>query len=136
VIFRRTHFPETKPSDGPWAAEWLDVHHPTSMRSGSATAHSVSVRNLSTSPWRAHTPDAPFLTYEWRDQHDRHVELEASRTPLPCDVGPGQRVLLNTSVRAPKLRGTYILSWQLGREGSGYFSEHGMPTAAGPVVIH
>jgi hypothetical protein len=136
VIFRRAHLAEVEPSGGPWAAEWLDISHPTSMRSGSTTAYSVSVRNLSTSPWRAHTPDAPFLTYDWRDEHGRRVESEASRTLLPCDVGPGQRVLLNASVRSPEPRGTYILNWQLIREGSGYFSEHGMATATAPVVVY
>jgi hypothetical protein len=136
VIFRRAHLAEVEPSGSPWGAEWLDIHHPTSMRSGSATADSVSVRNLSTFFWRAHTTDAPFLTYDWRDEHGRRIASEVSRTPLPCDVGPGQWVLLNASVRSPTQPGTYSLSWQLIREGSGYFSEHGMATATAPVVVY
>jgi hypothetical protein len=136
VIYRRAHLDDSDASGGPWAAEWLDVYHPTSMRSGLTAAYSMTIRNSSTSPWRAHTPDAPLVTYEWRDEHGRHVESEALQTPLPCDIGPGQRVLLSASVRSPKQAGTYMLNWRLFREGIGYFSEHGMPTAAAPVVVY
>ena len=136
VIYRRAHLEEGEPSGGPWAAEWLDIYQPTSIRSGLTTAYSLTVRNLSTSPWRAHTPDAPFVTYEWWDEHGRRVVSEALRTTIPCDVGPGQRALVSASVRSPEQPGTYILNWHLVREGSRRFSEHGMATAVAPVVVY
>jgi hypothetical protein len=136
VIFRRAHLEGRKPSGGPWAAEWLDTYHPTSIRSGLTAAYSLSVRNLSTSSWRAHTPAAPFVTYDWRDDRGRRLVSEALRTSIPCDVEPGQWILLSASVRSPKEPGTYILSWHLSREGSGYFSERGMATTAAPVVVY
>jgi arabinofuranosyltransferase len=136
VIYRRAYVAEGKPSGGRWAAEWLDMHHPTSMRSGSTTAYSVSVRNLSTAPWHAHTRDAPFLTYEWRDEHGAAVVSGALRTFLPCDVGPGQRALLSAAVRSPKRPGAYILSWHLMRESSDDVAEHEMVSAGANVIVY
>jgi hypothetical protein len=137
VIYSRALLNEVEPpSGGAWAGEWLDIYHPNSIRSGLTAAYSLTVRNLSTSLWRAHTPNAPFVTYEWRDEHGRRVVSEALRTPLPCDVTPGQRVLVSASIRAPEQPGTYSLKWDLSRESGGHFSEHGMTTAAAKVVVY
>jgi hypothetical protein len=136
VIYRRAPPDEVQPSGGPWAAEWVDIYHPTSIRRALTTAYSLTLRNQSSSPWRAHTPDAPLVTYEWRDEHGRRVESDALRTPLPCDVGPGQGVLVSASVRSPEQPGTYLLSWHLIREGSAYLGEQGMGSASAPVTVY
>ena len=136
VIYRRAAPDDVAPSSGPGAVEWLDVYHPTSIRRALTTAYSLIVRNRSTDLWRAHTPDAPFVTYEWRDEHGGQVASDVLRTPLPCDVGPGRRVLVSASVRAPEQPGTYILTWHLIREGSGILTAQGIPSAAGSVTVY
>jgi MFS family permease len=135
LIYYRAPPEEAQPPGGPWAAEWVDAYHPTSTPRALTTAYSLTLRNLSTSPWRGHTPEAPLVTYEWRDEHGRQVATDALHTPLPCDVGPGQRVLVSASVRAPEEPGTYTLSWHLIREWSGYLSERGMASTSAPVIV-
>ena len=136
VIYRRAAPDDVPPIGGPAAVEWLDVYHPPSMRRALTTAYSLTLRNRSTATWRAHPPDTPVVTYQWHDEHGGQVASDALRTPLPCDVGPGQRVLVSASVRAPAEPGTYILSWHLIREGKGFLSAQGMASAAAPVTVH
>jgi len=107
-------------------AEWIDVHHPPSIRSATTVSYSLTFRNRSGHLWRADIPDAPFVTYEWVDSRGARLGEAALRTSIPCDVGPGQRVLVSAAVRAPARPGTYRLTWRL---------SHGTESAGAAVVV-
>lgn len=112
-------------------SEWIDVYHPPTMRRASTVGYSLTFRNRSPLPWRAATPDAPFVTYEWQDALGHPLPLAAIRTSIPCDVGPGERVLVSAAVRAPDRPGTYVLKWELGGGSPGRLGA----SAEAPVVV-
>ncbi len=116
------------------AAEWIDVHHPPSMRRAVTAGYSLTFRNRSPLPWHAGTPDAPFVTYEWHDALGHPLPFAAIRTSIPCDVGPGERVLVSAAVRAPDRPGTYVLKWEIGGAGGDSLGRLGA-SAEAPVVV-
>jgi len=113
VVYRRTLEEGPKRTRGTSGAEWLDISYPTSMRVGRTVAHSLVLRNASDSSWKARMPEIASVTYEWHEEAGRVGTTQALRTPLPCAVEPGQRVLVSAAVRAPDQPGTYTMTWRL-----------------------
>jgi hypothetical protein len=135
VVYRRADPEASHPTNSHWEAQWIDVHHPATMRRGLVAAYSLTVRNLSTLPWRVDTPSAPMVTYDWRDEHGQRVVLEQIRTPLPCDVEPGQRVLVSVELRAPSVTGRYELRWDLTRGQQSFLESNAIASDPATVLI-
>jgi len=134
VIYQRASPDE--PSSGRSDAEWIDVYHPPSMRRAITVGYSLTFRNRSPHPWHASSSDAPVVTYGWSDSSGNYLAAHAIRTPIPCDVGPGQRVLVSAAVRAPEQPGTYALTWKLDRADGGSLSQYGSASMAGSVMVY
>jgi hypothetical protein len=96
------------------------------MRSGSTVSQSLVLRNDSPSP--------VSVTYAWRDEVGRPVTADALRTPLPCDVVAGRRVLVSAAVRAPERPGTYTLTWEVVDDTGGSAGRAPAPTSARVTV--
>jgi arabinofuranosyltransferase len=119
VVYRRA------PEDA-GAGTWLDLSYPSAMRSGSTVSQSLVLRNDSPSP--------VSVTYAWRDEPGRPVTADALRTPLPCDVVAGRRVLVSAAVRAPERPGIYTLTWEVVDDTGGSAGRAPAPTSARVTV--
>jgi hypothetical protein len=136
VLYRRADQEQPHRIGGPVEAEWVDLYHPSSMRRGLVAAYSLTVRNLSTSSWQPSASTAPLITYRWHDEQGHRVTLEQMHTPLPCDVAPGQRILVSAKVRAPDDAGKYVLRWDLLRRGASFLEREAMASAPATVLVY
>jgi hypothetical protein len=127
VIYRRAPKDPGTGARNPSGLEWLDISYPGAMRSGSTVAHSLVLRKGS--------PALASVTYEWRDEAGQLVVSDALRTPLPCRVATGQRVLVSAAVRAPERPGTYTLTWEVVSDTGGSAGPARAPTGA-PVRVY
>ncbi|BDU17472.1 NBR1-Ig-like domain-containing protein [Lysobacter auxotrophicus] len=73
-------------------------------------------RNISEKTWRAGTN----ISLGSQNPGD-NMTWGLHRVPLPHDVGPGQDVGFNFTVRAPSASGTYKMQWQMVADGMSWF---------------
>jgi len=73
-------------------------------------------RNISEKTWRAGTN----ISLGSQNPGD-NMTWGLHRVPLPHDVGPGQDVGFNFTVRAPSASGTYKMQWQMVADGMAWF---------------
>ncbi|GAC1698870.1 MAG: hypothetical protein NVS9B6_09680 [Candidatus Limnocylindrales bacterium] len=99
---------------------------PTSVTlpaNGSATVP-LTVKNTGSLAWTAsQLYDASYHITRWDDSV---VVWDGARTPLP-DIAPGQSATILVAVRAPAA-GSYVVKFDLVREGVTWFSGQGIPT--------
>ena len=120
---------------------------PPVLAPSAEAVETLELQNLGALPWQSHPPARVALAYHWLDAATGQVVLfDGLRTPLPDDVGPGGRVTVQATVRAPSAPGRYILWWDLVHEHAVWFSERGNlglretvdvrgPAAPGPVAL-
>jgi len=90
---------------------------------GTATVP-LTVKNTGSLPWSAaQLYSASYHITRW---DDTVVVWDGVRTPLP-DIAPGQSATINVAVRAPAA-GSYVVKFDLVREGVTWFSGQGIPT--------
>ncbi|HEY6363845.1 MAG TPA: hypothetical protein VI585_03545, partial [Candidatus Binatia bacterium] len=100
---------------------------PTKMVAGQTVSADVTIKNGSTKTW----PSKPNpkgrhvvnLSYHWLDPKRQMVVFDGLRTPLPRDLGPGESVTLEATIRAPEKAGEYLLHVTMVQEGVAWFSE-------------
>ena len=90
---------------------------------GTATVP-LTVKNTGSLPWSAaQLYSASYHITRW---DDTVVAWDGVRTPLP-DIAPGQSATINVAVGAPAA-GSYVVKFDLVREGVTWFSGQGIPT--------
>jgi len=89
----------------------------------------VTVTNASSFAWPAAGATPVRLAYHWTDLAANTVAWDGQRTLLPADVAIGASVTLNATIATPKTPGTYVLRFDMVREGVAWFSTNGAPTA-------
>ena len=95
---------------------------PGSMIAGTATTVEVSVTNTGLASWAATGEHAVHLSYHWFAADGSTVQWDGTRTVLQRDVAPGDVANLVVDLRAPGTDGSYILAWDMVKEGSGWFT--------------
>ncbi|MGH2451734.1 MAG: S8 family serine peptidase [Candidatus Limnocylindria bacterium] len=90
----------------------------------------VGVTNRSSFTWSNAGANAVRLSYHWSDLGGRTVVWDGERTALPRDVAFGETVTIEATVLGPPAPGTYLLRFDLVREGVAWFSDRGVPVAA------
>jgi hypothetical protein len=108
---------------------------PTKMMVAQTISADVTIRNGSTRTWPSKPNQkgrhAVNLSYHWLDSKRQMVVFDGLRTPLPRDLGPGESVKLEATIRAPEKAGEYLLHVTMVQEGVAWFSE----SDGGQIVI-
>lgn len=111
-----------------WAT-WVNADVPRATPPGTFGAYSVVLQNLSPSAWEPAGPQAVYLSYHWLRPDGTPAVWDGERTPLPCTVQPGQRVLVSARVKAPSTPGEYRFQWDAVHATYGWLS--GPPSPPG-----
>ncbi|HYK97370.1 MAG TPA: SpoIID/LytB domain-containing protein [Candidatus Acidoferrales bacterium] len=95
----------------------------------------VNLSNTGLAPWSASGDHPVHVSYHWLALDGTPVIWDGARNSLGHDVAPGEAVQLAVAVRAPEAEGTYLLVWDLVKEGVGWFSGHGVTTKVEEVTV-
>ncbi|MGH2451733.1 MAG: SpoIID/LytB domain-containing protein [Candidatus Limnocylindria bacterium] len=96
----------------------------------------VPITNIGTDPWSPAGPNPVRLAYHWHDQNGNTIVWDGVRSELTGDVAPGATVTVNATVQTPETAGTYTLTFDLVREGIGWFQSLGAtPPARFQTVV-
>jgi hypothetical protein len=91
----------------------------------------LRIRNTGTLAWQRDGDQPTRLAYHWQPATGKPSfdDYEGWRTELPADIDPGTTFDVWAKGRAPAKPGSYVLRWDLVREGVSWFSASGNPTA-------
>lgn len=108
---------------------------PASIVAGAAVPVEVSVTNIGLLSWPASGEQAVHLAYHWFDASGKTVVWDGTRAVLERNIAPGETTALIVNVRAPEADGSYLLAWDMVREGSGWFSAGPTAMKTEPVAV-
>jgi hypothetical protein len=117
---------------------WVEDTVPEQMQADHALKVSFSLRNSGTQPWPAGGDHPVHLGYRWFQLDGRTEVLvkEGYRTELPHDVAPGEEVqIAEARLYTPEMAGTYLLRWDLVKEGQFWFADQHAVTWQRQVAI-
>jgi hypothetical protein len=102
------------------------------LRPGEQRTTRIRVTNGGRKTW---TSGEQFhLAYHWWNL-ERHLLEEGERTRLPRDIAPGESVVLDATVRAPRQAGQVLLVWDMVQEHTTWFSGQGVAPRVVPAMI-
>lgn len=111
----------------PLVAHWLG-YSLAPARAGALATATVEVENAGAVAWRSGHEEGVHLSYHWLDELGNPIVWDGLRTPLPCEVAPGERARAELRVRAPIPPGRYRLALDLVDERRAWFAELGNET--------
>jgi hypothetical protein len=96
---------------------------PASLVAGVQQTIDVAVENLGAAPWRWGHDAVPEirLSYRWRTPDGGLLDEVGLRTALPCDLPPGERLVVPLHVLPPEQPGRYRLDVDLVHEHVSWF---------------
>jgi hypothetical protein len=115
---------------GPLAVRWLELELPA-FRAGTSATLRVRLRNDGSARWR----QTVKLSYHWLDDRGNPIVWDGWRTDFPRQLGPGEHMLLSSTVRAPMPPGAYRLALDLIEESRFWFAEFGSFVLERPVEV-
>jgi hypothetical protein len=74
------------------------------------------------------------LSYNIYDKEGNHIS-EGNRTPLPHDLNPQSKIILNAIVTAPEKPGDYIIEFDMVQEGVAWFATAGSTAVKVPMRV-
>jgi hypothetical protein len=95
---------------------------PGSMIAGTAASVEVSVTNTGLASWPATGEQAVRLSYHWFASDGSTAQWDGTRAVLKHDVAPGETATLVVDLHAPASDGSYVLAWDMVKEGAGWFA--------------
>jgi hypothetical protein len=116
-------------SKGPLAVRWAEPPA-AAPQAGAVETVSVEVENAGTVAWRP----GINLAYHWLDDRDNPIVWDGQRTPAP-PLMPGERGVVEASVRAPIPPGPYRLAFDMVAEHRAWFSELGSPMLVQDLLV-
>jgi hypothetical protein len=108
---------------------------PGSMIASTAATVEVTVTNTGLASWPATGEQAVRLSYHWFGADGSVAQWDGTRAVLHHDVAPGDAVTLVVDLHAPAREGSYVLAWDMVREGSGWFSASATGMKTHPVAV-
>lgn len=121
--------------DTAYVAGWLDHAMPDTLPAGQEVVVQVTVRNDGNIAWRSHGADPVTLSYHWQDANRAYSVFDGLRTALPHDLRPGETETIASVIRTPSAPGSYVLVWDMVREGTRWFAAGGSPSCAVAVDV-
>ena len=109
---------------GPLAVRWLGYELPE-LRAGSEAPARVAFRNDGTATWRSRGESGVQLSYHWLDDRGNAIIWDGPRVAFERPVAPGERIEVETLLRAPQPPGSYRLAFDLVEEFRFWFAEVG-----------
>ncbi len=104
------------------------------MRPGGTKQFTVTLTNNGSLTWRKQGPgvaNAVNLSFHWYNSSGQLLAFDCVRTPLTEDVSPGQTTTVYPTITVPNVQNsTYVLKFDLVREGVTWFSWAGVPMSA------
>lgn len=117
---------------GWYAARYEPQPAPTRLAPGAERRLRVRVANTGRKTWTR--GEAFHLSYHWYDLKRRTLS-DGERSVLPSDVAPGQAVVVDARVVAPRAPGRYLLIWDMVHEDTSWFSGQGVRPVSAEVVV-
>lgn len=111
----------------PLAPRWLQAEIETQHAGAQSTAR-VSLQNDGLATWHSRGRDGLQLAYHWLDPLENPVVWDGARTPLPRAVAPGEIVVVDVALEAPRPPGSYIVRFDLVEEHRFWLEELGCAT--------
>ena len=96
---------------------------------------SVPLANSGVAPWTATGANLVDLSYHWLDATGAVVVWDGVRSPLPADVPPGGNATVSATVTTPTKAGSYVLVFDLVREGIAWFGSLGATPLRLPAQV-
>ncbi|GFP34040.1 hypothetical protein HKBW3S42_02380, partial [Candidatus Hakubella thermalkaliphila] len=96
----------------------------------------MEIINTGSATWEVEGDNPIHFSYRWSDPERKEIIIrDGLRTPLPRKVGPREKVTLEARVRSPSTRGTFMLSYQLVKEGEFWFEDTGVTSLRRIVTV-
>lgn len=89
----------------------------------------LRIQNFGKKTWKSQGSHPYFLSYHLRNERGEMLQHENPRFPLPHTVGPTQSTEITINIRSPLQKGSYILEFDMVREGITWFKDQNSPTA-------
>ena len=106
------------------------------LQAGTYIRVPVVLRNAGAQSWHSRGQLPVRLAYRWLTKAGAPVlSVPALRTDLPHRVAPGKTARLHAALLMPSEPGTYLLEWDVVREGDAWFSDMGGATLLQAVTI-
>lgn len=83
----------------------------------------VELINTSGVPWPSEGKKAVFLSYHWINRDGSLLIKDGIRTPLPRDLLPGEKVIVNAQCLTPNTVGVVQLVWDMVQEHVTWFGD-------------
>jgi hypothetical protein len=118
--------------DDRWLRAQYEVEPPTrALQTREVFVTHLRIRNTGTLAWKRDSDQPTRLAYHWQPVVGKASldDFEGWRTELPADIDPGTTFDIWGKARAPAKPGSYVLHWDLVREGVSWFSASGNQTA-------
>ncbi len=119
---------------GPLAVRW-QAYELTEQRAGVTTMARVRLENAGSAPWRSRGREGIQLAYHWLDPLGNAIVWDGTRSSLPDVVRPGDTVVVESPLTAPRPPGRYRLAFDLVDEFRFWFQELGSAALDLPVEV-
>jgi hypothetical protein len=95
----------------------------------------LRLKNTGKNPWSSLEKNPCFLSYHLLDGSGKTLKFDNPRTSFPRMISPGETTEIPVKIKTPLAKGTYILEFDLVREGLAWFADHGGATLKIPVLV-
>ncbi|MBD3413550.1 MAG: hypothetical protein GF421_03845, partial [Candidatus Aminicenantes bacterium] len=112
-----------------FAAKIIPRHNEHTALEGQRIPMAFRLKNIGQKEWIHTGSQAVLFSYHLQSQNRDMIRFDNRRIGLPESVPPGQSLEIQPSIRAPLSEGTYILEFDLLREGISWFQDGGSLSA-------
>ncbi|MFO7979410.1 MAG: hypothetical protein R6V00_01080 [Candidatus Aminicenantes bacterium] len=116
-------------SESEYAAEIIPEITEYTALVGERVEMDFELKNTGEKAWLHKGDEACFFSYHLLGENGEMVQFDNRRILLPETVRPGESIQFSAVVPSPMSEGTYILEFDLLREGIAWFEDYGSPTA-------
>jgi hypothetical protein len=102
---------------------------------GGAVEIDLRLKNTGRQEWSTRAKNPCLISYHLLDDKGQVLKFDNPRTALPKAVPPGKKIEAAVRVKAPLEAGTYILDFDLVREGLSWFKDLGSRPLRIPLVV-
>lgn len=96
---------------------------------------SIRLRNLGRNAWDSRQAPPVLLSYHVLDPARKPLRFDNRRFVLPSPVEPGGSAALDIDIKAPLEAGSYLVEFDLLREGVAWFKDGGSKTLELPLIV-
>ncbi len=95
----------------------------------------ITIRNEGRSSLVSTGRNPSLLSYHLLDAKGRALRFDNPRTPLPGPIASGREARVEVRLKAPLEKGSYLLEFDIVREGLAWFKDAGSPTLTLPLEV-